>query len=86
MDPEREVKLTKEAKAELRKRIKDQPQVVKELEERAMQAEAESDTDVAQQVSNLTKARDQARKERREKGGATVGDSISWWWGWERCV
>ena len=79
---ERDVKLTEEARAELRKRTKDQPEIVKELEERAMHAEAVSDLGVAKRVNELTKARDQARKERREKGEATVGDTVSGWFGW----
>ena len=76
------LRLTKEARDELKKRTKDQPQIVKELEERAMYSEAESDIGVQRRISELTKARDQARKERRERGEATVGDTVSGWFGW----
>ena len=79
---ERDFKLTEEARKALKKRTKDQPQIVKELEERAMHAEAESDIGVAKQVSELTKARDEARRRRRENGEATVGDTVSGWFGW----
>ena len=75
-------RLTDAARAELRKRTKNQPQLVKELEERAMRAEAESDIGVAERVTDLMTARERARKERREKGQATVGDTISGWLGW----
>ena len=76
------LRLTKEARDELKKRTKNQPQIVKELEERAMYSEAESDIGVQRRISELTKARDQARKERRERGEATVGDTVSGWFGW----
>lgn len=79
---ERELTLTKAARKELRKRTKDQSQLVKELEERAMRAEAESDIGVTARVNDLITAREQARKERREKGEATVGDTVSRWLGW----
>ena len=79
---EREFRLTEEARKALRKRTKDQPQIVKELEEQAMRAEAESDVGVAKRVSELTKARDEARRKRREDGEATVGDTVSGWFGW----
>lgn len=75
-------RLTDAARAELQKRTKNQSQMVKELEERAMRAEAESDIGVAERVTELMTAREQARKERREKGQATVGDTISGWLGW----
>lgn len=81
-DAKIKLKLTKEARDELKKRTKDQPQIVKELEERAMYSEAESDIGVQRRISELTKARDQARKERRERGEATVGDTVSGWFGW----
>ena len=74
--------LTPEARAELKKRIKDQPEVVRELEEEAMLAEAESDVSVAKRVSALQSSGMERRKERREKGEATLGDTISGWFGW----
>ena len=81
-DAKVKLRLTKEARDELKKRTKNQPQIVKELEERAMYSEAESDIGVQRRISELTKARDQARKERRERGEATVGDTVSGWFGW----
>ena len=74
--------LTPEARAELKKRMKDQPEVVRELEEKAMLAEAESDVSVAKRVSALQSSGMEKRKERREKGEATLGDTVSGWFGW----
>ena len=74
--------LTPEARAELEKRIKDQPQAIKELEEKAMRAEAESDAAVGKKVSAILGSGKEKRQERREKGEATVGDTVSGWFGW----
>ena len=74
--------LTPEARAELKKRMKDKPEVVRELEQKAMLAEAESDVSVAKRVSALQSSGMERRKERREKGEATLGDTISGWFGW----
>lgn len=74
--------LTPEARAELKKRMKDQPEAVRELEEKAMRAEAESDASVAKRVLALQGSAKEQRQRRRDKGEATVGDSISGWFGW----
>lgn len=74
--------LRPEARAELQKRIKDKPEVVRELEEKAMRAEAESDASVARRVMALQGSAKEQRQRRRDKGEATVGDSISGWFGW----
>lgn len=74
--------LTPEARAELKKRMKDKPDAVRELEERAMLAEAESDASVAKQVSKLQGSGREERRKRREKGEATISDTVSGWFGW----
>jgi len=74
--------LTPEARAELKKRMKDKPEAVRELEEKAMRAEAESDASVAKRVLALQGSAKEQRQRRRDKGEATVGDSISGWFGW----
>jgi len=55
---------------------------VRELEEKAMRAEAESDASVAKRVLALQGSAKEQRQRRRENGEATVGDSISGWFGW----
>jgi hypothetical protein len=74
--------LTPEARAELKKRMKDKPEAVRELEEKAMRAEAESDASVAKRVLVLQGSAKEQRQRRRDNGEATVGDSISGWFGW----
>lgn len=74
--------LTPEARAELKKRMKDKPEVVRELEEKAMRAEAESDASVAKRVIALQGSAKEQRQARRAKGEATVGDTVSGWFGW----
>lgn len=74
--------LTPEARAELKKRIKDQPEHVREVEEKAIRAEAESDASVAKTVDRLFSDKRQRRDERRKRGEATLGDTISGWLGW----
>ena len=74
--------LTPEARAELKKRIKDQPAYVREVEEKAMRAEAESDTSIAKQVDRLFSEKQQKRDERIKQGESTLGDTISRWLGW----
>ena len=78
----REFKLTDAARADLRKKTKDQPQIVKDLAEQAVQAEAEADIQTQDRLHDLISSRERARKERREKGEATVADTISGWLGW----
>lgn len=73
--------LTPEARAELKKRIKDQPEYVREVEEKAMRAEAESDASIAKTVDRLFSDKQQRRDERRKRGEATLGDTISGWLG-----
>lgn len=74
--------LTHKARAELEKRKKDQPEYVRELEENAMRAEAESDIEVAKEMGRLRNERVRAREERRKNGEATLGDTVSGWLGW----
>ena len=74
--------LTPEARAELQKRMKDKPDIVRELEERAMLAEAESDASVGKRIAELQSSGRDERRQRREKGEATISDTISGWFGW----
>ena len=55
---------------------------MKELEEQAMYSEANADIGTLRRVEELTKARDDARRLRREKGEGTIGDTVSGWFGW----
>jgi len=74
--------LTPEARVELKKRMKDKPEAVRELEEKAMRAEAESDASIAKRVLALQGSAKEQRQRRRENGEATVGDTVSGWLGW----
>ena len=78
----REFTLTEAARADLRKKVKDQPQIVKDLAERSVQAEAEADIQTQDRLHEIMSSRERKRKERREKGEATWRDRISGWLGW----
>ena len=52
------------------------------MEERAEEMEARQGIGVAEEVARLREKQRQESKERREKGIATVGDTIGGWFGW----
>ncbi|KAL8786487.1 MAG: hypothetical protein Q9195_008192 [Heterodermia aff. obscurata] len=79
---EKDVTLTEAQRADLRKQTKAETQIAKEVAARAVQAETESEVEAAQRVSELMLSRQRGREERRKKGEATLGDTISGWLGW----
>lgn len=74
--------LSPSARMALTKRLKDLPSAEREVEERAVSMEAKAGERVGRELGNLWEERGKKRKERREKGEATVGDTISGWFGW----
>ena len=74
---------TPEARAELEKRTKDQPEYVREIEEKALRAEAESDFLIAKELEKLrSEKQQQERDERRERGESTLENTTGkrlWW-------
>lgn len=76
--PETREYLTPAAQAELRERMKGMTPVERELEEQGTVMEVRMASEAGRQVSTVFGE----RKKRREDGTATMGDTISGWFGW----
>lgn len=75
--------LSPSARAALMERVKKLPTAEeRELEERAVTMEARTGMSTAAELARLHEAQIKERKERREKGQATVADSINALFGW----
>ncbi|KAM0799517.1 hypothetical protein BDR22DRAFT_321810 [Usnea florida] len=76
--PETRAYLTEAAQAELRERMKGMTPVERELEEKGTLMEVRMASEAQKEVSTVFGE----RKKRRENGTATMGDTISGWFGW----
>ena len=76
--PETRAYLTVAAQAELRERMKGMTSVERELEEKGTVMEVRMASEAEKQVTTVFGE----RKKRREDGTATMGDTISGWFGW----
>ncbi|KAF6226975.1 hypothetical protein HO133_008416 [Letharia lupina] len=76
--PETQALLTAETQAALRQRLKGMTPTERELEEKGLVMDAKAARETGRQVSDIIGL----RKSRREEGKATVGDTISGWFGW----
>ena len=77
------VKLMKpEAAQALRERIKDMDPLSREYEEKSVVAEIEAARETAQSYGKIMHHLTESRNKRRAEGNATVGDTISGWFGW----
>ena len=74
--------MTPEAAHNLRKKLKGMDRYAQEAEERAVVAELTSATDTARKLGMLNTEVADGRKKRRDEGKATVGDTVSGWFGW----
>lgn len=75
--------LAPSARAALTERLKKLPTAdEREVEERAATMEAKAGLRTANELARLHETASKGRKERREKGKATLGDSINAWFGW----
>lgn len=70
--------LRPESQEKLLKKLKEMPPSEREVEERSVQMEAQ----VSQEISERVKQVEEGRKRRREEGTASIGDTISGWFGW----
>lgn len=74
--------LSSAARASLTKRLQNLPPEQRELEERSVSMEARASAETGQEVGTIWAERAQKRRERREKGEATMSDTFSGWFGW----
>ena len=76
--PETQALLTPPSQAALRERLKTMTPTERELEERGVIMEARAAGETGKQVTDIMGQ----RKKRRDEGKATMGDTISGWFGW----
>ena len=76
--PETQKYLSLAAQAELRERMKGMTPVERELEEKGMMMEVRMASEAEEQVTTVLNE----KKKRRENGTATMGDTVSGWFGW----
>ena len=69
--------LRPESQGNLLKRLKELPPSEREVEERSVQMEARASREIGERVREV----EEGRKKRREEGKASVGDTISGWFG-----
>lgn len=78
LTPETQDLLNPASQAALRERLKTMTPTERELEERAVIMEAKEACETGKHVTDIMGL----RKKRRDEGNATVGDTISGWFGW----
>ena len=78
LTPETQELLTPASQAGLRERMKGMTPAERELEERGVVMEARAANETSKQMTDIM----EGRKKRREEGNATVGDTVSGWFGW----
>ncbi len=70
--------LRPESQEKLLKKLKELRPSEREVEERSVQMEARASREIGERVRQV----EEGRKKRREAGQASVGDTISGWFGW----
>ena len=70
--------LRPESQEKLLKKLKEMPPSEREVEERSVQMEAQASREISERVKQV----EEGRKRRREEGTASIGDTISGWFGW----
>ena len=70
--------LRPESQEKLLKKLKEMPPSEREVEERSVQMEARASQEIGERVRQV----EEGRKRRREEGNASIGDTISGWFGW----
>lgn len=70
--------LRPESQGRLLKKLKEMPPSEREVEERSVQMEARASQEIGERVRQV----EEGRKKRREEGNASMGDTISGWFGW----
>lgn len=70
--------LRPESQGKLLKKLKELPASEREVEERSVQMEARASQEIGERVRQV----EEGRKRRREEGNASIGDTISGWFGW----
>ena len=70
--------LRPESQEKLLKKLKEMPPSEREVEERSVQMEARASQEIGERVRQV----EEGRKKRREEGNASIGDTISGWFGW----
>ena len=70
--------LRPESQGKLLKRLKELQPSEREVEERSVQMEARASQEIGERVRQV----EEGRKRRREEGNASIGDTISGWFGW----
>ena len=76
--PETQKLLKPAAQAALRERLKGMTPAERELEEKSMIMNAQAAGETGKLVTDIIGQ----RQKRREEGKATVGDTVSGWFGW----
>ncbi|KAI4160133.1 MAG: hypothetical protein LQ342_005991 [Letrouitia transgressa] len=74
--------LKPEARKGFEKRWKDKPVAEQAVEARALAAELKATMGTGKQVQDMMLETKRGREERRAKGTASIGDTISGWFGW----
>ena len=70
--------LRPESQEKLLKKLKEMPPSERDVEERSVQMEARASQEIGERVRQV----EEGRKRRREEGNASIGDTISGWFGW----
>ncbi|KAL9037841.1 MAG: hypothetical protein Q9214_005521, partial [Letrouitia sp. 1 TL-2023] len=74
--------LKPDARNAFEKRWKDKPVGEQAVEARALAAELKATMGTGKQVQDMMLESKRGREERRAKGTASIGDTISGWFGW----
>ena len=74
-------RLKPEARAALNERLKGMTPEEREVEEHAVAVEAQATEVLGRQIGEIYEDQERHRKERREKGKATIGDTIAGFFG-----
>ena len=78
LSPTTKALLRPESQEKLLKKLKEMPPSEREVEERSVQMEAQASREISERVRQV----EEGRKRRRDEGTASMGDTISGWFGW----